>query len=308
MGFSEEGFASGWTAIGDSPGSMVHESGMRSSVEFVDLPGGSVFAVVHQPVATPDLAMVLCQPVYAEAARNARRELILAWQLASVGITAARFNYRGAGHSSGRADRITFADMVDDAVEVARWLQEEWGQKRVGFIGTRLGALVAVAAAKAHPGSPLVLWEPPPDMDRYYAEVFRARMIGLVKQGKRMPPGKGLLDQFARDGVLDVLGSPLAHSLYLSTKDLELGELLERAGPRPTSIIQMTVKQEIRPSLKGVLSRRAAAGHAIEASTIPYDEAWWFGAAGHGPVVETKLSAMEAVPRTVDFLLGATHE
>ena len=307
MDFTEEGFASGWTATGELPGSMVHESGMKSSAEFVDCPGGSVFTVVHQPSSTADLAMVICQPIYAEVARNQRRELILAWQLASVGIMAVRFNYRGAGHSSGRADQLTFADMVEDASEVARWLVNEWGQPRIGFVGTRLGALVAVAAAKGHPGSPLVLWEPPPDMDRYYNEVFRARMIGLVKQGRRTPSGKSSLDDFARDGVIDVLGSPLSHSLYQSTKDLELGELLDQAGPRPTSIIQMTVKQEIRPSLKGVLARRPA-GSTIEATTIPYDEAWWFGAAGHGPVVETKLSAMEAVPRTVDFLLGAGHE
>lgn len=303
MDFVSEG-TTGWSVSGDPPGSITHLVGIQTTAVFIEGRHGRLFATFHEPPSPPDFSVVVCQPMYAESARNRRRELALAAELCRAGLAVARFDYRGAGHSSGDASRITFSQMVEDTNLVVDTLLERSGARRVGFVGTRLGGLVALKACADRPDAAVALWEPPTDLDRYYNEVFRARMIGLIKQGKRTPTSKDMLGEFARNGFMDVLGSPLAHSLYLSTKDLRLHDLLVQAGPRPTCIIQMSIKQEIRPALSTVIDQCAAAGLAIEASTMPYDEAWWFGAAGHGPVVETKLTAMEAVPRTVQFMMA----
>lgn len=295
---------SGWTVSEGPPAAMTHPAGTKTTAAFIEGRHGRLFATFHEPSSPPDSSVIVCQPMYAESARNRRRELALAAELCRAGLAVARFDYRGAGHSSGDASRITFSQMVEDTNLVVDTLLERSGARRVGFVGTRLGGLVALKACADRPDAAVALWEPPTDLDRYYNEVFRARMIGLIKQGKRTPTSKDMLGEFARDGFMDVLGSPLAYSLYESTKDLRLDNMLVEAGPRPTYIIQMSIKQEIRPALSTVLDRCAETGLTIDAATMPYDEAWWFGAAGHGPVVETKLTAMEAVPRTVQFMMA----
>jgi alpha/beta superfamily hydrolase len=284
---------------------MTHSLGYRNSAEFIEGEHGRLFAVFHQPKEPGDLAVVVCQPVYAEAARNRRRELALASELCAAGICVARFDYRGSGHSSGPADALRFSEMVEDAGIVVRALLERSGARRVGFVGTRLGALVALQAGAGATGGPMVLWEPPVDLDRYYREVFRARMIGLVKQGERTPSGKAMLEEFARDGFMDVLGNPLSHALYESTRNLSLTDLLIQSAPRPMSIVQMSIKREIKPALSAVIDKCTASGLTVDAITVPYDEAWWFGASGHRMVVETKLTAMDVVPHTVEFMTAA---
>jgi pimeloyl-ACP methyl ester carboxylesterase len=239
----------------------------------------------------------------AEAIRNQRRELVLGWELSASGSAVMRFHYVGSGNSDGEPEDMTFSGLVADARAVAIELQERTGISAIGFVGTRLGALVAAAAAADFPGGSLVLWEPPIDLGRYYNEVFRARMIGLLKRGERSLGGKELMEVFARDGVLDVIGNPLPHSLYESTIALDLADLLIAAGPRPSLIVQMSVKPELRPGLTAVVEQCRAAGVAVDATAVGYDEAWWFGATGH-TFVEVESGALDAIPITTSFLCG----
>ncbi|MDJ0953257.1 MAG: alpha/beta hydrolase [Acidimicrobiia bacterium] len=292
----------GWTASASGRDTMVHEDGLRTTATFLDTKRGPLFVAYNEPASTPTAGVVICQPYSAEVARNQRRELALAWELSAQGMAVARFHYRGTGHSAGEPEDMTFDQMVGDARDVAAALAERTGVTAISFVGTRLGSLVAAGAASSHPGTPLVLWEPPPDMERYYKEILRARMIGLVKQGKRSPGGKELMAMFADDGFLDVVGNPVAYSVYESTIDKRLDRLLIDGGTRPVLTIQMSIKQEIRPALTAIVATCAAAGIPIATETIPYDEAWWFGAPGHGPKVETKMTATEAVPLTSRFL------
>ncbi len=297
----------GWTAAASGADTMVHKGGLRTTATFLETDRGRLFVAYNEPAAKPKSGVVICQPYSAEVARNQRRELALAWELSAQGFAVARFHYLGTGHSSGEPEDMTFGQMVGDAGDVADALADRTGVTNVSFVGTRLGAFVAAKAAARYPGAPLVLWEPPPDMERYYKEVLRARMIGLVKQGKRSPGGKELMEMFSDHGFLDVVGNPVAYSVYESTIDKQLDRLLIDAGTGPVLIIQMSIRQEIRPALEAVVATGRDAGISISTETIPYDEAWWFGASGHGPKVETKMTATEAVPLTSAFLLQNTR-
>ena len=297
--------ASGWGVAerADDPSRISHESGISSSAGFLDTPRGRLFTVLHEPAEPPDHAVVVCSPLLAEAIRSQRRELVLGWELSGSGASVMRFHYVGSGNSDGEPENMTFAGLVADARVAATELRERTGISAIGFVGTRLGALVAAAAAAEFPGGSLVLWEPPIDMGRYYNEVFRARMIGLLKRGERSLGSKELMEVFARDGVLDVIGNPLPHSLYQTTVELDLADLLVAAGPRPALVVQMSIKPELRPGLTAVLERCEAAGMTVGATATTYDESWWFGATGH-TVVEVESGALDAIPVTTRFLLG----
>jgi pimeloyl-ACP methyl ester carboxylesterase len=298
--------ASGWSVSGTGAHegtTLTHESGISSTAGFLSTDRGRLFAVRHQPVGEPQRAVVVCSSILAEAIRSQRRELALGWELSAAGAAVARFHYLGAGNSDGATESMTFDGLVADARAVASSLQEETGLVSVDFVGTRLGALVAAAAAAHFPGGSLVVWEPPIDLGRYYNEIFRARMIGLLKRGERSPGGKAFMDAFARDGVIDVVGNPLPYSLYETTIGLDIGELLIAAGPRPILAIQMSVKPDIRPGLVALVERCAEAGVPVEPTSVHYDEAWWFGASGY-TFVEVESGALDAIPATVDWLRG----
>lgn len=293
--------ASGWAASGggaDEGTTLTHESGISSLAGFLGTERGRLFTVRHLPAGAPHRAVVVCSAILAEAIRGQRRELVLGWELSATGATVSRFHYLGAGNSDGTTETMTFDGLVADARAVAHAVQEETGLPSVDFVGTRLGALVAAAAAADFPGGSLVLWEPPTDLGRYYNEVFRARMIGLLKRGERSPGGKELMDTFAREGVMDVVGNPLPYSLYETTIGLDIAELLGAAGPRPILAVQMSVKPDLRPALAALIERCAAAAVSVEAEVVHYDEAWWFGASGY-TFVEVESGGLEAIPATV---------
>lgn len=300
----EQRLAAGWTT-GDANGmtTVTREEGIRAGVGFLETPGGRIFTVRHDPAASPHGALVICPPLLAEAIRNQRRELVLSWELSAVGWAVQRFHYRGAGHSSGDPAAMSFAGLVEDSLAAANDLRHRTGIENISFMGSRLGALAAAEAARECPGSPLILWEPPWDMDRYFEEIMRARMIGLLKSGRRGPSGKDLMDAFEADGVLDVVGNPVAYSLYESTRGLDPAELIIAAGPRPVLIVQMSVKPELRPGMVKLIERCREAGLNVDSVVVSHNEAWWFGASF---VAEAAAGGLDAIPATVEFLGGMT--
>ena len=229
----EERLAPGWIAQPSPGGTEVgHPTGIRCDPAFVTVGDERMFLTIHHPVATPSVAMVICPPIYAEAIRSQRQELVLGWELSAAGVGAIRVHYRGSGHSDGNPATLTFGRLVDDARRAAQIVREELGAQTIGFAGTRLGALVAAAAAHDHPGAPLVLWEPLLDMDGYFTELRRARMIGRLKHGTSGGSGRGDMEVFAEQGLLDVMGNPVAYSLYESVIQLDPVRLVADGGAR----------------------------------------------------------------------------
>jgi alpha-beta hydrolase superfamily lysophospholipase len=105
----------------------------------------------------PAGAVLISSSLYAEQARNYRREVILARALARRGIASFHYHYRGTGHSDGDAAALTFGSMVADAREAVGILRERVGDVSLGFIGTRLGGYVAASMAGEAPHAPLAL-------------------------------------------------------------------------------------------------------------------------------------------------------
>lgn len=295
--------AADWAVAGDSAASSIRRpDGVSCESTFVASQDGYRFTAFHDPVADPEMGVVICPPALAEAIRNQRRELVLAWELSTEGVAAARFHYTGSGHSTGKTEELAFERMVGDAVATGEALKERTGASAISFVGTRLGALVAAAAARSFTGGALVLWEPPTDLRRYYRSVFRARIIGLFKRGESVPrTEKQLMDDLERDGSVDIAGSPLAMTLYQSTIDLDLTELITDARCDRVLIVQLSVKPELRARMSDVVKACASQGVSVVSAVVEHDEAWWFGATGT-TVVDTQLDAVQAIPLTTEFI------
>jgi uncharacterized protein len=102
---------------------------------------------VFDPAATPRLrrAMLLLNPGGWEYVRAHRTLRLLATRLATAGIDVLRFDYSGTGDSWGDVDAdITLERWLDDAEEAADELRALAGVDRIGVLGLRLGARVAL--------------------------------------------------------------------------------------------------------------------------------------------------------------------
>ena len=117
----------------------------------------------HAPT-TPwhDLAVVLCPPIGFEAVSSYPTQVQLAMALADAGLPVLRVDYHGTGDSagdSGSPDRVeAWLASIEAAVAQAKLRS---GATEVALLGIRLGATLAVEAARRLGGvDSLLLWAP----------------------------------------------------------------------------------------------------------------------------------------------------
>jgi alpha/beta superfamily hydrolase len=184
----------------------------RETPAFLGPPGDAVFGCLHLPLRPAAAVVVICSSIGAEWKYGYRREVVLARLLARHGIAAVRFHYLGTGHSDG--DDTGFDRMVHDANRAAAWARDRAGATRIAFVGTRLGALVAAAAAR--PGAaPVVAFDAPDTATGYFRELFRAARVARLADRHPLPGDdvdpRALLEA---GRPADIVGYTLPATLY----------------------------------------------------------------------------------------------
>ncbi|NQE87032.1 serine aminopeptidase domain-containing protein [Nocardia terpenica] len=258
----------------------------REEFEFVGASGRRLFVGVAAPMAAnPTAAVVICSPLFTDSIANYRREVALARRLAEHGVAVARFHYRGTGHSDGLATDLDLGGLIEDTKAVAGLIDSRFGRLPCGFVGTRVGAVVAAAAAQGD-RRVLLLWEPTPDPTAYLREIFRVRrMRGLVLRRPEQTTAEQLFGQLAAGVDVDALGYRVTAALYRDLVDTSLpDELIDRPG----AALLVGFRDEAEPvaeiaSLGGDLR---AAGWEIEFDTVATEANWWLLGAQASPPPE----------------------
>jgi len=255
--------------------------------------GGLIFGCRHMPAAGSSTAgVVICAPTHSDAGINYHREARLGRWLARAGVATQRFHYRGTGDSDRLpSPGITFQTLVDDARQAADLLRERCGVERVGFLGTRVGALVAAKAAAEVEGAPLALWQPVIDPRRYVndsvAVDFGRGALGpatlptgfdgpdsdLGPHGPGAPPigGVPLSTPGARSTLVD---SPLGRDLFDPSVIDNLVDAIGRR-PRPVLVVQLHRRVGLAPDYRAAVGRWQARGFPVDVAYDPTEDEWW---------------------------------
>lgn len=261
---------------------------------------GSIFGSTYLPEEPAIGGLVVCSPLYAEFMTNYRREVLLARTLAGRGMAVQRFHYRGTGNSYGDPAHNTFSSMRDDALTAADQLQHRSGIAEIAFVGTRIGAMVAGAAASRMGDAPLVLWEPVVAPERYFREAFRASLIRDLKESSsERRTASALLETMRAEGVVDVLGYSIHEGLYDSLIELDLASEIGEARRR-VLIVQLGRAEQLRGENKDLVSALEAVGTVVEGRVVTGNEAWWFV----NEPTRSKAVTKDVVDLTTDWLLG----
>jgi pimeloyl-ACP methyl ester carboxylesterase len=248
------------------------DRGFREDAAFFDLHGERVFGVTYTPHGGASFGVVVCCSVLVEFLTNYRIEVLLARQLASMGLAVHRFHYRGAGHSTGEEAELTLQVMADDAIAAARRLQEQTGVKRLGFVGTRWGAMVAAQASREFPASPLLFWAPTTEADSYIRELVRSRRVRDLKDARAL--GNTWKTEMSHRGYVDILGYALYPALVESSRGARLEALVgERPGP---ALIYQLGGSTVWPEIAGLKTSLEARGSAVDVRLIRDEPAWLF--------------------------------
>ncbi len=285
--------------VGGSPPEQLaithRDDGGTEEVEFFG-DRGLLFGSRHVPAGPIRGGLVVCPPILADFGANYQREVRLGRRLASDGIVVQRFHPRGAGQSDGDAVDLTLDSMIEDTWAAVVRLRERFPLETVAVLGTRFGALAALAVAAELADAPVVLWEPTTDPRRYLREGLRARSVHQFKAGTT-----GATDpedpeaELARRGFIDLLGAPVGRQLFDTPADRDLATLMGER-PRPVLLVQLDQREELRDDYRNLVDRWTAQGFSVTARCCPSEETWWF--------VHDRLAPMTAIlDTTADWLV-----
>lgn len=121
-----------------------------------------LFGIYHPPetATAPDAGVVLCHPAPQDYSQTYWAFHKLATMLATAGFHVLRFDYSGTGDSAGDSADVTLAEWTRDIATAVEELRDVAGVRRISLVGMRLGAALALTAARDVQVRDLVLWEP----------------------------------------------------------------------------------------------------------------------------------------------------
>lgn len=241
-----------------------------------------LFGIFHAAEATrsskaADSAVLLCAPFGQEGLRTHRFFKVLAERLARTGVAVLRFDFHGAGDSPG--------DEADGEFEGWRrdlcWAHEELRRRapaaRIVWIGARLGATLAVLAARNGRCDParLVLWEPVIDGCRY-ARHLREEHVAAIDTTFCIPDMSWRRNLAQAPDALpaEALGTCLSATLQAQLRALTpqslpltaLHETLVLASPDDAPTAQWAAEQQSRH----MPVRLAYFRHPLDWTSDPY--------------------------------------
>ena len=155
--------------------------------EEIDLFGGPdlVFGCRHLPGVVSGAGVLVCLGPPSDGLVDEGRAARLGRRLADAGVAVQRFHYRGSWPSDGDPRVVGFDDLVEDAMRALDLLRDRAGVRGVGFVGARLGALVAARVARGEPGAPVALWAPVPDPRAALEQAARSRVARQATAASR---------------------------------------------------------------------------------------------------------------------------
>ena len=165
---------------------------------------GTLMGMYHGVAGHAPVGMLLCPPLGQALLRTHRIYRQLATGLATRGICALRFDYRGSGDSAGDSLALDWQHCLDDIRSAAAELRVRSGCATVIGFGAQLGGSLALAAAPAVGFARLILWDPVLDGARHVAE------LDAWQEGLRNDPLHYARPRSAEEAAGQWLGFPVS--------------------------------------------------------------------------------------------------
>jgi uncharacterized protein len=225
---------------------------------FFTRPGAQLFGLLHKPLRNSSgLAFVLSHPFAEEKLWAHRVYVSFARALAARGHAVLRFDYMGAGDSTGMTPDTSLDTHLADLVAAIAALRMRVPEaERVGLVGLRLGASFAALLAEraatedslaALRNAPLVLWDPVTDGESYFQELLRINLsTQLAVYGKVQETREVLQERIRAGGTVSVDGYELGKALFESCAAPGLLGSGARGHAGPVLVLQIAANDKVK--------------------------------------------------------------
>lgn len=239
-----------------------------------------LFGILHSPDGSAKpLAFVMSHPFGEEKLWSHRVFVSCARALAERGYAVLRFDYLGAGDSSGMSADTSLATHRADLQAAIRTLEQRLPSvQRIGLIGLRLGASFAAMLLESGSQSPrlrsapLVLWDPILDGDAYFQELLRSNLsTQLAVYGKVVDNREVLTARIRAGGTVNVDGYEIGKELLDSCGVNTLLTTEAKRHDGPTLVVQIAASeaQKERADLRA-LAASYSQGTLLRAAEQPF--------------------------------------
>lgn len=183
-----------------------------------------LFAMEHRPSSPgSSVGFVFCHPFAEEKLWSHRVMLNLARDLANSGFPALRFDQMGNGDSDGEFRDSSIETAIADTREaISQFKKRNPSVKRIGLVGVRLGAAIAMLLIeKKEPVDLLVLWEPVLDGEVYGNDLIRFNILTqmAVYQKVRWPKDE-MMSRLKEGACLLVEGYEVGSKMFQQLTEL----------------------------------------------------------------------------------------
>ena len=216
---------------------------------FLNRNGQRLFGVMHHG-ASPDLAVVVCAPLFDEKLWSHRVFVNLARYIAQRGVSVLRFDYFGDGESEGRFEEASVSTRLRDIHDAVDFCRRETGAARIILVGLGYGATLALRAAM-DPAAPsiagVVAWSPVMDGQRYINDILRAHLSAqMLVHRKVIHDREALVGQILADQSVNIEGYEIARPLFTEMVDVDVLDLLRKATV-PVLVQQVGPAERVDP-------------------------------------------------------------
>jgi pimeloyl-ACP methyl ester carboxylesterase len=224
---------------------------------FFEQGAAHLFGLLHVPADTrATTGFVMSHPFAEEKLWSHRVFVSLARKLAKRGFPALRFDYQGAGDSSGLTSETSLDTHLEDLRAAIAALRARCPTvERVGLIGLRLGAtFAALVCERAVAGSddaclreaPLILWDPVIDGEAYFQEILRINLsTQLAVYGKVLETREVLVERVRAGGTVNVDGYEIGAELLATCG---VARLMPSSPQHrgPTLVVQVIANDKVK--------------------------------------------------------------
>ena len=251
-----------------------------------------LFGVLHLPEGARRDCGLVFSPPFAEEQKQAYRVFVeLARRLEREGFPSLRFDYRGTGDSEGPFSEFSLAGAMRDIAAAAAFLRERTSVSRIGLIGLRLGASLALQSAECGmrnaeceppttDGPPatgrasrvtcpscLVLWQPIVD-----GALFHRLNIRRMQVRQMMTGGKATGERATGSAAtIDLDGFLASRAMCEEIKALNIADCgLRIADWPPTLLVQFAHTTEPSGELKPLIEKLGPAAQFVPFVLEPF--------------------------------------
>jgi exosortase A-associated hydrolase 2 len=220
---------------------------------------GDLFGVLHRPLGDDRAqGFVFCHAFGEEKLWAHRVFVSYARSLTRRGYTVLRFDFSGHGDSDGDFPLTTIESREQDLEAALGCLKEAVpGMGRVGVLGLRLGASVALrVAARRADLAPVILWDPIVDGAGYVQELLRSNLATqMAIHGKVEVTREDMLASLDQGARLNVDGYEMSKTMVDSFSALDV------VGPAAALTAPTHLVQVGRAPKRRIEELAALAGH-----------------------------------------------